>query len=189
MKLLIPIFTIALCGYAGSSLAQLPIRAAVRQPVVDQTMVVEDRGQNLEIFPTVRASPELAADGRTMIHRLRATTVGSVLGPRSLGVVYNHTIGAQGFLTGEITFQPMEDELPADLREAGYPGLKKIVEPNTYEVVARTPPELMELLKTLKARTDLRWVELFVNYGVSSNNVLAVLDAAKKKASANAGKK
>jgi hypothetical protein len=183
--------TLALALVCGAGLlgAQVSIPPIKSQPVVDPTMLVEDRGQKLEIFPTVRASTELASNGRTVVHRLRSAPVNSILGPRSLGVLYNHTIEAQGFLTGEITFQPTADELPSDFRGDDYPGLKKIVEPNTYEVVARTPSELMALLATLKARTDLQWVELFVNYGVSSNNVIAVLDAAKKKATVSAGKK
>ncbi len=167
------------CG-AGPARAQLPVAPRASQPVVDPTMVVEDRGQALEIFPTVRASPELAPNGRSVIQRLASADVAAVLGPRSLGVVYNHTIGAQGFVTGEITFQPRGDALPADMGPATCPGLRKIVEPNVYEVVARTPSELMSLLSTLKARTDLEWVELFVHYGVSANSLVSVAGAGKK---------
>lgn len=167
------------CG-AGSARAQLPVAPRASQAVVDPAMVVEDRGQKLEIFPTVRASPEASSDGRAVVQRLSAAAVDTELGPRSLGVVYNHTIGAQGFVTGEITFQPRSDALPADMRPDAFPGLRKIVDPNVYEVAARTPSELVSLLSTLKARTDLEWVELFVHYGVSANSAASVAGAAKK---------
>ena len=182
MRRLVLVFALTFACGAGPARAQMPIAPRMVQPVVDPTMIVEDRGQKLEIFPTVRASPELASNGRTVLQRLSAADVATVLGPRSLGVVYNHTLGAQGFVTGEITFKPRGDALPADMTPDAHPGLVKVVNPNVYEVVARTPAELMSLLTALKARTDLEWVELFVHYGVTANSVASVLKPPKTKA-------
>jgi len=168
-----------LAAHAIPSFAQLPGAAPAAQAVRDPTMVVEDRGQKLEFLPTLRAAPEMMSGGRIVVHRLTIARADAPFAQKSLGVVYNHTIQAQGFLTGEITFSPKAGTLPADIQTAGYHGLKKIVPPNVYEVVARTPAELKALFGSLKARSDLEWVEIPINYGISANSAFAVLDAAK----------
>jgi hypothetical protein len=170
----------ALALHAAPSFAQLQVPAQASQQVRDPTMVVEDRGQKLEFFSTLRASPEVMSGGRVVVHRIKAARADAPFGPKALGVVYNHTIQVQGFLTGEVSFKPKESALPADIESAGYHGLKKIVEPNIYVVVARTPAELKAMFAALKARNDLEWVEIPVNYGISANSATAVLDAAKK---------
>jgi len=174
------VLVVAFATYASPSFAQLPVPSQTSQQVRDPTMVVEDRGQKLEFFSTLRASPEVMSGGRVVVHRVKVARADAPFGPKSLGVVYNHTIQAQGFLTGEVTFKPRESGLPSDIESAGYHGLKKIVEPNIYVVVARTPAELKALFAALKARNDLDWVEIPVNYGISANSATAVLDAAKK---------
>ena len=72
----------------------------------------------------------------------------------------------QGYITGEIAFK-MKDGVQATdrLDPASYPGLAKVTNPNVYLVVARTPPEFVELTKRLQARTDMEWVEPMVTYG------------------------
>ncbi|HTT09843.1 MAG TPA: hypothetical protein VMG60_03050 [Burkholderiaceae bacterium] len=165
-------------AYAIPSLAQLPAPAPAAPSIRDPAMVVEDRGQKLEFFPTLRAAPQMMSGGRIVVHRLTVARADAPFAPKSLGVAYNHTIQAQGFLTGEITFSPKGGTLPADIQGAGYHGLRKIVPPNVYEVVARTPAELKALFGSLKARSDLEWVEIPINYGISANDAFAVLDAA-----------
>lgn len=164
---------------AAPSFAQLPVPSQTSQLVRDPTMVVDDRGQKLEFFSTLRASPELMSGGSRVVHRVKIARADAPFGPESLGVVYNHTIQAQGFLTGEITFKPKGNGLPSDIQSAGYSGLKRIVEPNIYEVVVRTPAELKTVFATLKARHDLEWVEIPINYGISANTATAVLDASR----------
>jgi len=175
-------------AYAMQAFAQLPAPSPATQPVRDPTMVVEDRGQKLEFLPTLRATPEIMSGGRIVVHRLKVVPANAPFAARSLGVVYNHTIQAQGFLTGEITFSPKGSRLAADLQASSYHGLKKIVEPNVYEVLARTPAELKSMFAALKARSDLEWVEIPINYGVAANNAFAVLDAAKHSEAARSSK-
>lgn len=155
-----------LAGCAASTEAQIapPVRAT--RAVVDPSMLFEERGQKLEIYPALRATPEAAA-GVGMQHRIVQADASAPMNPRSLGVVFNHALQVQGFLTGEITFKPKGEVAPADLDAASYPGFKKITNPNVYEVVAASPKQFVALLNRLKARSDLEWVEAVVVYGAA----------------------
>ena len=100
-------------------------------------MVIDDRGSQLEILETLRAVPEIQSDGRT-VYRVVTATTSSKIGPKQLGVAFNHTLQKQGFLTGEIAFKMKGDLHPIDFDPYDYPGLAKIINPNGYEVVAGT---------------------------------------------------
>jgi len=153
-----------LAGCAVSTEAQIAPPAHATHAIVDPSMVFEDRGQKLEIYPALRATPEASA-GAGVQHRIVQADANAPIGPRNLGVVFNHALQVQGFLTGEITFMPKGDALPADLDAAGYPGLRKVTNPNIYEVVAASPKQFLLLLNRLKARGDLQWVQAVVVYG------------------------
>jgi len=155
-----------LAGCAVSTQAQIAPPVHATRAVVDPSMVFEDRGQKLEIYPALRATPEAAA-GVGVQHRIVQADASAPIGPRNLGVVFNHALQVQGFLTGEITFMPKGDTVPADFDAATYPGFKKITNPNIYEVVAASPKQFMTLLNRLKARSDLEWVEAVVVYGAA----------------------
>src|SRR5262249_54296755 len=94
----------ALALQAAPSFAQLPAPSQSSQQVRDPAMVVVDRGQKLEMFATLRASPEVMSGGRVVAHRVNVARADAPFGPKALGVVYNHTLQVQGFLTGEVTF-------------------------------------------------------------------------------------
>ncbi|MGH8206344.1 MAG: hypothetical protein ACRETK_06175 [Steroidobacteraceae bacterium] len=84
-------------------------------------------------------------------------------------VVYNRALQQQGYITGEITFK-MKGTLTADgdFGAAQYPGLRKLLNPNIYVVVARTPAQFVQIVKSLQQRTDIEWVQPVVNDGHSS---------------------
>jgi hypothetical protein len=127
-------------------------------------MVVEDRGSKLEVFPTKRATPVLDSSGRTVLHHITTTSATTPIGPQQLGVVFNHAMQQQGYITGEIAFK-VKDGHAFSGDSALYPGLKEITKPAVYVVNARTPAEFITVLKRLQARSDLEWVEPTVTYG------------------------
>lgn len=140
-----------------------PVRTL--QPVIDPSMVVIDRGSKLEILPTKRASPVVDSATRAVMHHVTVVASSSTpIGPFQLGVVFNHALQQQGYITGEIAFKVKSGRTFSG-STALYPGLKRIVAPSVYVVYARTPAEFIAVLKRLQVRSDLDWVEPTVTYG------------------------
>jgi len=158
------ILPLLLVLFTGTAVAELQPPARTLQAVRDPTMVIVDRGAKLEIYPTMRATPHLDTSGRIVHHQITRESASSAIGPRHLGVVFNHAMQQQGYISGEITFE-VKDGRPFSGSSALYPGLKKITKPAVYVVTARTLDEFIQLLKRLQARSDLAWVEPTVTYG------------------------
>lgn len=146
--------------------AQLVPVVPQAKPIANPSMVIEDRGQKLEVDPALRAIPQLLAGGRVG-YQLTDAAVTAPIDSRHLGVIYNHSIQAQGFITGEISFKIKGGGEPVGFDAEHYPGLVKLTAPAVYEVVARTPAEFIQLFKRLKQRDDLEWVEPLVVYGIT----------------------
>ena len=148
-------------------LAQIKPTPRMMKDVADENMVINDRGSKLELLPTLRATEELSASKERKIRSVFKTSQSAPINAKQLGVVFNHAMQVQGYITGEISFK-LKDTLQAvDWPDkSSYPGLAKLTGPNTYLVVARTPSEFVKLTKQLQARTDMEWVEPIVNYGV-----------------------
>lgn len=167
------VVTAALMGCALPTDAQIvPATRTKPAAVADPAMVIQDRGQALEIYPTLRAAPNVKPGTPEVRHALSSATDSAPMGPRALGVIYNHALQVHGYLTGEIAFQPKGDAPPAGIDATSYPGLAKITQPNTYVVLASTPKEFIALFNRLKARSDLEWVEAIVVYDVAANQAL-----------------
>ncbi len=150
------------------AMAQLPPPVPrASQPVGDPSMVIDDRGAQLEVLPTQRASA--IASGSSHVERQVVTVAASApIGPQQLGVVYNHALQQQGYITGEVTFKMKGALTPGrDFDAAQYPGLRKLLNPNIYVVVAGTPAQFVQVVKLLQQRTDVEWVQPIVNYGHS----------------------
>jgi hypothetical protein len=151
-------------------LAQLRAPERVLQQVADPSMVVIDRGVKLEVFPTKRALSQEDATGRAVTHHVIVATAADPIGPLRLGVVFNHAMQQQGYISGEIAFQMKRGHTASGLSAALYPGLKRITNPQVYVVNARTPAEFIALFKRLQHRSDLEWVEPTVTYGAADTN-------------------
>lgn len=171
MRIMFILVTITLLGCAMPIDAQIvPAPRAKPVAVADAAMVFEDRGQQMEIYPALRATPSLKPSGAGVQHQLSNAAEGASIGPRNLGVVFNHALQVRGYLTGEIAFKPKGDRLPADFdAAANWPGLAKITDPNIYIVVAASPKEFIPLFNRLKARGDIEQVEAVVIYGNGEN--------------------
>lgn len=131
--------------------------------IQNQDMVINDRGMVLEVLPTRRAAPAATESGHPVYHVLDHQDVSARISPKHLGVVFNHAMQAQGYITGEITFKlKKREQRPTDMNL--YPGFRKLIHPNVYIVVARTPLEFVQLTKRLQQRNDLEWVEPIVTY-------------------------
>ena len=167
MKLTLIFVTITLLGCAMPIDAQIvPAPRGKPVAVADAAMLFEDRGQQMEIYPALRAAPSLKPGGSGAPHQLSNAAEGAPIGPRNLGVVFNHSLQVRGYLTGEIAFKPKEERLPADFDAAAqWPGLAKVGNSNTYVVIAGSPRDFIPLFNRLKARSDLEWVEAVVIYG------------------------
>ncbi len=148
----------------GSALAQLQVPPRSGQRVADPAMVVVDRGTTLEVLATKRATPRTDVSGRVVSHHVVTASATSPIGSRQLGVVFNHSMQQQGFISGEISFKLKEGYTADLLSPAQYPGLKRIAEPAVYVVNARTPLEFIQVLKRLQARPEVEWVEPVVSY-------------------------
>lgn len=149
--------------------AQLtPLFRSVPEPA-DQTMMINDRGAEVELLPTLRATRVAEPSGERLTHQVfRATTPFS---STSLGVVFNHAMQVRGFITGEIAFKMKGATFPsATFDSASYPGLTKLSNVNVYTVVGRTPAEFLALFNRLQARADVEWVEPFIVYGSSTED-------------------
>jgi len=167
------IFAVILALAGNVALADLRPPQRTLQPITDPTMVVMDRGSKLEIFPAERATPSLDSSGRTVIHHVTVASASTPIGPHQLGVVFNHAMQQQGYITGEIAFK-VKDGHTFSGSPALYPGLKEITKPAVYVVNARTPAEFIKVLKRLQARSDLEWVEPTVIYGAPARPAPAV---------------
>jgi hypothetical protein len=160
------IIFILLGAGCSTGLAQMAPPARTIQKINDPGMVINDRGAKLEVLPTRRATPQLSSAGDRIVHSIFTADNSTPIGPKELGVVFNHSMQAQGYITGEIAFK-MKNGLQATdwLDAASYPGLAKLTAPNVYLVVAQTPSEFVQLVKRLQSRTDMEWVEPVVTYG------------------------
>lgn len=147
--------------------AQIKPTPMLMKSVADESMVIDDRGSKLELLPTMRATQKLSSSDNQVVHSVFEVDESAPISPQELGVVFNHAMQVQGYITGEIAFK-MKDGLQAtDMLDAtSYPGLAKLTNPNIYLVVARTPSEFVKLVKLLQAQTDVEWVEPIVAYGV-----------------------
>ena len=163
----ISIFVVMLTLVCSSGFAQLQPTPRVVQKVPDPSMMIDDRGSKLEVLPTMRAVQQLSTSGKQVVHSVFPASESEPISPQRLGMVFNHAMQVQGYITGEIAFK-MKDGLQATdrLDTASYPGLAKLTTPNIYLVVARTPSEFVELVKRLQGRPDMEWVEPMVTYGV-----------------------
>lgn len=155
--------TLALTSMA--CVAQLQPRQTATRTVADASMVIDDRGSKLEVLPRVRASQQTSASGKAVVNVVVSTSPSNPIGPQQRGVVFNHVMQVQGYITGEIAFKMQGNLEPTNgFDPASYPGLKKLTEPNIYVVVARTPGEFVEVTKRLQSRQDIEWVEPIVTY-------------------------
>jgi hypothetical protein len=168
MNRLIIVMTLGLLALPAA--AQLSPPTRIIAPVTDPTMVMVDRGAKLEIFPTQRAVSQSENNGREVVHHVVVASADSAIGPLQLGVVFNHAMQQQGYISGEIAFKMKAGLRLSGFSTSSYPGLKKITNPEVYVVNARTPAEFMTVLKRLQARGDLEWVEPTVIYGPSKTS-------------------
>ena len=161
------ILSLILVLVAGPTFADLRPPERTLQPVTDPSMIVLDRGAKLEVLATRRAMPRIDASGHSIAHRVVTSHADSPIGPNVLGVVFNHAMQQQGFISGEISFKMKAGHTPSALSATLYPGLKKVTNPEVYVVNARTPAEFLAVLKRLHARHDVEWAEPTVTYGPS----------------------
>lgn len=164
------IIAMALGILAFPAAAELTAPARTLAPVNDPTMVVMDRGAKLEVLPTRRVVTTTDRNGRAVANSVTTAGANSPIGAKNLGVVFNHAMQQQGYISGEIAFQMKPGLKLAGFSAALYPGLKKITTPEVYVVNARTPSEFIAVLKRLQARNDLEWVEPTVTYGLLTTN-------------------
>lgn len=147
--------------YAAAAAGQTTLPTRADRPIADKSMVITDRGQKLEVYPTFRAKPELS--GSHVRYRVSSTDADSPVGSTNMAVAFNHTMLTECFLTGEIAFQMKDGAALSGLDPADYPNLVKVA--NHYDITAGTPAESVKLFNRLKARTDLAWVQVVVRYG------------------------
>ncbi len=146
--------------------AQQKPRPRVVQKVADPTMVVNDRGALLEVLPTQRATPSISKTGKRVVYQVATRDASAAISPKQLGVVFNHAMQVQGYITGEIVFKFKRDsQPPSSFGTGSYPGFAKLTNPNVFLVVARSPAEFVSTVKRLQERTDLEWIEPIVVYG------------------------
>lgn len=171
MRITCLVITLGLLGCTPPTDAQIVPYVRAKPAVADATQVFEDRGQRLEIFPTLRATPAVVPGKPAVQHKVAVAGENMPIGPGNLGVVFNHALQVQGYLTGEIAFKPKGEGPPVGFDASSYPGLSKLSNPNTWVVVASTPGEFLALFNRLKARGDLDWVEAVVVYGSAPHRV------------------
>ena len=161
------LFVFSLCALVSAAgYAQLHPTPRVIQKISDLTMVIDDRGAKLEVIPTSRAVQTMASSGKQIIHSVFPASESAPISPRQLGVVFNHAMQVQGYITGEIALKMKNGTQATEVLDpASYPGLVKLTNPNVYLVVARTPGEFVDLVKRLQGRADMEWVEPVVTYG------------------------
>src|SRR4051812_45132572 len=94
---------VALGITACGCVAQLrPIPRTFRS-VENPSLVIDDRGSRLEVFPTKRAKLEISRSGRTVYHVL-PRDASAPISPKELGVVFNHAMQVEGYINGEVAF-------------------------------------------------------------------------------------
>lgn len=164
MGRLIAIFIAGL--FAFPCLAQIQATPRTIQKISDPTMLVEDRGTSFEVLPLKRAVQRVSASGREVVHHVVDAEAQAPIKPGQLGVVFNHTLQVHGYISGDIAFK-MKGNLQATrgFDRSSYPGLAKLTAPNVYVVRARTPAEFVAVIKRLRDRSDVEWVEPIVTYG------------------------
>jgi hypothetical protein len=164
-------FTVALILFVavGRAHAELVPPPHTVQPVADPSMVVMDRGAKLEVLATKRATPEADGSGRIVAHHLAEAKPSDTISAHRLGVVFNHALQQQGYITGEIVFKMKAGHEATALPASLYPGLQKVTDPQVYAVTARSATEFLALVKRLQARADLEWVEPTVTYAGDTN--------------------
>ena len=162
MRYAYPLIFLIIAFPIGAQIQSSPHKLQV---VADPAMLVLDRGARLEVIPAKRAIPKHQGSGRLVVHKVINASPGDGIGAARLGVVFNHAMQQQGYISGEITFKLKAGTSAAGIRAVGYPGLKKITSPEVYVVNARNPAEFIRVLKELQARADLEWVEPTVVYG------------------------
>ena len=162
------VFGSLLCLLVLPAFAQLHPQAMQRRAVVDPANVLDDRGAKLEIYPARRALPKLNATTHTVVHQVVRANATDGIGPKHLGVVFNHAMQQQGYITGEIAFRMKAGQSPVGFSPALYPGLKKIVASGVYVANARTLSEFMAVVKRLQRNPTVDWVEPAVQYGPSA---------------------
>jgi hypothetical protein len=167
------LLSIALVFLVCPAYADLTAPVRMVAPITDPTMVVVDRGAKLELFPMKRAVPTTDSAGRAVMHHVVRASADAAIGPHQLGVVFNHSMQQQGYISGEIVFKIKVGHTADSFSSSLFPGLKKITNPEVYVVNARTPAEFLKVFKRLQARSDLEWVEPSVIYG-PKENVLSV---------------
>ena len=156
---------LALACAAITCVAQIHPTPRVFQKVQDPATVINDRGSQLEVLANQRAIVTPAKTGGRG-YQISRQDASASLGPKQLGVVFNHAMQVQGYITGEIAFKFKRDQEPTgDFDTDTYPGFAKLTKPNVYVVVARSPREFIDLVKRLQRRNDLEWVEPIVQYG------------------------
>ncbi len=163
------ILSLALFAMSSSAHAELHAPQRQLQSIADPANVLMDRGSKLEVLPMVRAIPKTDSTGQVTAHHLLQAAAGNPIGPQQLGVVFNHSMQQQGYISGEIAFKMRAGSTAKSLSSALYPGLKRITNPEVYVVNTRTPAEFMKVLKRLQARTDIEWVVPTVVYGPATN--------------------
>src|SRR6516164_9553791 len=99
------IISLILALVMGPVHAELHPPARILQPIADTSMVVTDRGAKLEIYPTQRATPQLDPSSRVVSHYVVRASAAAAIGPGQLGVVFNHAMQTQGYISGEIAFK------------------------------------------------------------------------------------
>jgi hypothetical protein len=164
------IFAFGIATLISPALAQLTAPTRTLAPITDPTMIVIDRGSKLEVFPNQRAINMIDSTGRVVARQVSPAAADSPISVTNLGVVFNHAMQQQGYISGEIAFKMKAGPKLSGFSSSLYPGLKKITNPEVYVVNARTPAEFMTVLKRLQARGDLEWVEPTVIYGSAKPN-------------------
>jgi hypothetical protein len=135
------------------------------RPVTDPANVVNDRGSKLEVFPTQRAAVVHDLASGSIKHQVTTANTTAPIGPRSLGVVFNHAMQQTGYISGEISFKPKPGFSTKGLSTTEFPGLKHLDRAGIYVVQTTTPTQFMDVMKKLQARKDVEWVEPTVTYG------------------------
>jgi hypothetical protein len=170
MNRLITSLILLLLGCSAQAELSAPIRTVA--PISDPSMVIMDRGAKLEVIPTKRAVPATDSAGRVVARRMTTSSADAPIGPLQLGVVFNHALQQQGYISGEIAFEMKAGHTAEGFTASLYPGLKKITSPEVYVVNARTPAEFLKVMKRLLGRSDIEWVEPTVTYGAGQTDTV-----------------
>src|SRR5207253_5462147 len=70
-----------------------------------------DLGAKLEVLPTRRAVQQSPSPGKQVVHSVYPAGAAEPISPQRLGVVFNHAMQAQGYITGEIAFKMKDGEI------------------------------------------------------------------------------